>query len=290
MSIVVTGATGHLGRLAVESLIQRGVAPADIVAAGRNVERLQEFAGLGVNIAAIDYSDPASLTAAFEGADTLVLVSGSEVGKRVEQHANAINAAKAAGVSRIVYTSAPHADTTSLILAPEHKATEELISASGIPFTILRNGWYTENYAQTVEQAGQSGVIIASVGQGRVASASRADYAEAIAAVLTTPGHENSVYELSGDEAWTHDDLAAAAARILGRDVVYTPLSADEHLATLTAVGLPAETAGFIVALDANIADGLLGETSGDLARLIGHPTTPLEDGLRDALAMPASV
>ena len=290
MSIVVTGATGQLGRLIVESLLLRGVAPGDIVAAGRNVDRLTGFADRGVTTAAIDYSDPASLKAAFSGAQTLVLVSSSEVGKRVEQHANAIAAAADAGISRIVYTSAPHADDTTLILAPEHKATEELIVASGIPFTILRNGWYTENYLQTVEQAGQTGTIIASVGDAGVASASRADYAEAVAAVLTTPGHENAVYELSGDVAWTHDELAEAAARIFGRDVVYTPLSADEHLAALTAVGLPAETAGFIVALDANIADGLLAETSGDLARLIGHPTTPFEDGLRDALGVPAGV
>jgi NAD(P)H dehydrogenase (quinone) len=290
MSLVVTGATGQLGRLIVESLIQRGVAPADIVAAGRKVEALQELANRGVNTAVIDYSDPASLKAAFTGAETLVLVSGSEVGKRVAQHANAITAATDAGISRIVYTSAPHADDTTLILAPEHKATEELIIASGIPFTILRNGWYTENYLQTVEQAGQSGVIIASVGDARVASASRTDYAEAVAAVLTTPGHENAVYELSGDVAWTHDELADAAARIFGRDVVYTPLSADEHLAALTAVGLPDETAGFIVALDANIADGLLGHTPGDLSRLIGRPTTPLEDGLRDALGVPVGV
>jgi NAD(P)H dehydrogenase (quinone) len=219
-----------------------------------------------------------------------VLVSGSEVGQRVGQHANAIAAAKDAGIGRIVYTSAPHADDTTLILAPEHKATEELIRASGIPFTFLRNGWYTENYVQTVEQAGQTGEIIASVGDARVASASRADFADAAAAVVTTPGHENAVYELTGDVAWTHYDLAAVAASITGRDVVYTPLSAEDHLATLVAVGLPAETAGFIVALDANIADGLLGHTPGDLSRLIGRPTTPLEDGLREALAVSTDV
>lgn len=286
MSIVVTGATGHLGRLIVESLLQRGVAPTEIVAAGRSIEKIADLAERGIRTVRIDYTDPASLRAAFEGAETLVLVSGSEVGQRVAQHANAITAAKDAGISRIVYTSAPHADSTALILAPEHKATEELIRASGIPFTILRNGWYTENYVQTVEQAGQTGTIIASVGDGRVASASRADYADAVAAVLTTPGHENAVYELTGDVAWTHRDLAAVATTLTGRDVEYTPLTPEEHLAALTAVGLPAETAGYIVALDANIADGLLGETSGELSRLIGRPTTPLEDGLRAALAV----
>ena len=290
MSIVVTGATGHLGRLIVESLLKRGVAAAEIVAAGRSIDKIADFAERGIRTVSIEYADPASLQAAFAGAETLVLVSGSEVGQRIAQHTNAIAAAKDAGIGRIVYTSAPHADTTTLILAPEHKATEELIRAAGIPFTILRNGWYTENYVQTVEQAGQTGEIIASVGDARVASASRADYADAVAAVLTTPGHENAVYELTGDVAWTHHDLAAAAASVFGRDVVYTPLSAEEHLATLIAAGLPAETAGFIVALDANIADGLLGHTPGDLSRLIGRPTTPLEAGLRDALGIPADV
>ncbi|KQX05351.1 MULTISPECIES: SDR family oxidoreductase [unclassified Leifsonia] len=284
MTIVVTGATGHLGRLAVESLLARGVAPATIVAGGRSVEKLADLAERGVRTARIDYTDAASLAAAFDGADAVLLVSGSEVGQRVDQHRNAIDAAVAAGVGRIVYTSAPKATTSPLVLAPEHKATEELLQASGLSTTILRNGWYTENYVGTVTDAGTSGVIAASVGDGRVSSASRADYADAAAAVLTTDGHDGAVYELSGDVAWNFSELADAASELLGTPVTYQALSPEEHLAALSAAGLDEGTAGFVVALDGNIRDGLLAETSGDLARLIGRPTTPLVEGLRASI------
>jgi NAD(P)H dehydrogenase (quinone) len=283
MTIVVTGATGHLGHLIVESLLARGAEPARIVAAGRQVDKLAGLAARGVTTAQIDYSDEASLAAAFAGADTVMLVSGSEVGQRVAQHSAVIAAAKAAGVARIVYTSAPHADSSALILAPEHKATEELIRASGLNFTLLRNGWYSENYLGVLEQAEVSGEIVASVGDGRVASASRADYADAAAAVLLGEGHDGAVYELSGDVAWNFDDLAAASSDILGREIVFHALSTEEHAAALTAAGLPAPTVDFVVGLDTNIRDGLLAETSGDLSRLIGRPTTPLLQGLRTA-------
>ncbi|TFC05151.1 SDR family oxidoreductase [Cryobacterium adonitolivorans] len=281
MSIVVTGATGQLGHLIVEHLIKRGVAPAGITAVGRNTARLADLAATGVATAVIDYTDPASLAAAFTGADVLMLVSGSEVGQRVAQHGNAITAAVAAGVGRIVYTSAPKADTSALILAPEHKATEEALLASGVPFTILRNGWYTENYAAAVQQARETGVYLTSTGAGRVASASRSDYAEAAAVVLTTPGHENAIYELAGDIAWTGSDMAVALTEVVGRPVVFTPVSPEEHTAILTGAGLDGGTVGFVVALDGNTRDGLLAGGSSDLATLIGHPTTPLLDGLR---------
>ena len=281
MSIVVTGATGQLGQLIVEHLINRGVAPAEITAVGRNTARLADLAATGVATAVVDYSDPASLAAAFAGADLLMLVSGSEVGQRVAQHTNAITAAVAAGVGRIVYTSAPKADTSALILAPEHKATEEALRASGVGFTILRNGWYTENYAATVQQARETGVYLTSAGDGRVASASRTDYAEAAAVVLTTPGHENTVYELAGDVAWTGTEMAEALTEVVGRPVVFTTVSAEEHTAILTGAGLDGGTVGFVVALDGNTRDGLLAGGSSDLATLIGRPTTPLLDGLR---------
>ena len=281
MSIVVTGATGQLGQLIVEHLINRGVAPAEITAVGRNTARLADLAATGVTTAVIDYAEPASLAAAFAGADTLMLVSGSEVGQRVAQHTNAITAAVAAGVSRIVYTSAPAADTSALILAPEHKATEEALHASGVAVTILRNGWYTENYAAAVQQAREMGVYLTSAGDGRVASASRTDYAEAAAVVLTTPGHENTVYELAGDVAWTGTEMAEALTEVVGRPVVFTAVSAEEHTAILTGAGLDGGTVGFVVALDGNTRDGLLAGGSSDLATLIGRPTTPLVDGLR---------
>ncbi|MET0974582.1 MAG: NAD(P)H-binding protein [Leifsonia sp.] len=283
MTLVITGATGHLGRLAIDALLQRGVPAESIVAAGRNSARLEELSARGLRTAVIDYADPESLAAAFAGADAVLLVSGSEVGRRVQQHTNAIEAAAAAGVARIVYTSAPHADSSELVLAPEHKATEEALRASGLEYTIVRNGWYTENYADAVARAASSGVISASVGGGRVASASRADYAEAAAVVLAEAGHEGAVYELGGDTAWDFAELAAAASEVLGRPVAYEALTPEEHEAALLAAGLDAGTAGFVVALDGNIRDGLLAETSGDLARIIGRPTTPLIDGLRAA-------
>jgi NAD(P)H dehydrogenase (quinone) len=283
MSVVVTGATGHLGRLIVESLLARGVAAEEVVAGGRQIDKLDDLAERGVAVAPIDYSDDASLAAAFVGADTLMLVSGSEVGSRVAQHGAAVAAATAAGIRRIVYTSAPHAEATALVLAPEHIATENLIRESGIPFTFLRNGWYSENYLATLDQAAATGEIVASVGDARVASASRRDFAEAAAAVVTGVGHENAIYELTGDYAWSFSELAAAASEILGTPVVYRSVTPEEQLAELVAAGLPEGTAQFVVALDGNIRDGLLAHTPGDLARLIGRPTTPLAEALTAA-------
>jgi NAD(P)H dehydrogenase (quinone) len=280
MTIVVTGATGSLGRLIIEHLLARGTDPQQIVAVGRNTARLAELDAIGVSTAVIDYADRASLDAAFAGAGTLMLVSGSEVGRRVEQHANAIAAAKDAGISRIVYTSAPQADTSALILAPEHKATEELLQAAGVPFTLLRNGWYTENYESTIPKVRSTGVYIASTGDGRIASASRTDYAEAAAIVLTTDGHDGTVYELSGDVSWDGHELAAALSDAAGREVAFASVSPEEHAAALTGAGLDAQTAGFLVALDENTRDGLLATTTGELARLLGRPTTPLREGL----------
>ena len=283
MSLVITGATGQLGRLVVDSLLARGTAASDIVATGRNVAKLDDLAARGVAVAELDYTRPETVAAVVEPGDTLLLVSGSEVGQRTAQHTTVIEAAKAAGVARIVYTSAPAATTSALVLAPEHKATEEALVASGVPFTILRNGWYTENYAGEIEKGRDTGAILASVGDGRVASASRKDYADAAAAVLVGEGHEGAVYELSGDTSWDFDELAAAIGTIVGREVVYTRLSPDEHAALLTSFGLDDATVGFVVALDGNIRDGLLGVTTGDLGRLIGRPTTPLAEGLAAA-------
>ena len=285
MSIVVTGATGHLGRLVVEHLLADGVPADQVVATGRRTERLADLAERGVRVATADFARPETLAAAFDGAEVVLLVSGSEVGQRVEQHRTAIEAAKAAGVRRVVYTSAPQADTTALVLAPEHKATEEILRASGVTFTILRNGWYTENYVGDVQRAGETGEITGAFGDGRVSSAPRDDFAAAAAVVLRTDGHDDAVYELSGDEAWGFTDLAAAASELLGREVTYRPVSAEQRRADLAAAGLDEGTVGFVVALEENTRDGLLAATPGDLSRLIGRPTTPLTDALRTALA-----
>lgn len=286
MLLAVTGATGKLGRLVIEALIERGKPAGDIVAIGRSIDRIADLRQRGVQVRAADYGKPEQLAAALEGVDRLLLISGSAAGQRVAQHRNVVNAAQAAGVGFIAYTSAPKADSTDLALAPEHKATEELIRASGIPFAMLRNNWYTENYFQVLEQAQYTGLVIASLGDGTVASASRRDYAEAAAVVLAGEGHEGCVYELAGDTAWSYDDLTATLTELLGREVVYRRVSSKEHRKILTKAGVPMAQAAFVVTLDANTKSGALADASGELSALIGRPTTPLRDTLAQAPAL----
>src|SRR5690554_6892869 len=286
MILAVTGATGRLGRLVIESLLNRGTAADRIVAIGRDLDKIADFAKRGVQARSADYTKPQTLTAALVGVDRLLLISGSAVGQRVSQHRNVVNAAKAAGVGFIAYTSAPKADTTDLGLAPEHKATEEIIRESGIPFALLRNNWYTENYHQVLEQAKYTGLVIASLGDGKVASASREDYAEAAAVVLAGTGHEGKVYELAGDTAWGYDELAATLTDLLGRDVVYKRVSPKEHRKILTKAGVPIAQAAFVVAMDGNTKNGALSEVTGELSALIGRPTTPLRETLAQAGAL----
>ncbi|MDF2581111.1 MAG: NAD(P)-dependent oxidoreductase [Microbacterium sp.] len=284
MTILVTGATGQLGRLVVDNLLARGVEPSAIRAGARDIAKAADLADRGVQVVALDYDAPETVAAAVDGVDALLLISSSEVGKRAAQHQVVIDAARAAGVKKLVYTSASKATTSDLVLAPEHKATEKAIVASGVPAVILRNNWYTENYVADVARAKETGTIAASVGEGRVASASRIDYAEAAAVALTEDGHIGQVYELGGDVAWSFEELAAAASELTGREVRYTPLTTAEHAVALEAAGLDAGTVGFVTALDANIRDGALAETDGTLSRLLGRPTTPLDEGLRAAL------
>jgi NAD(P)H dehydrogenase (quinone) len=283
MPIIVTAASGKLGRLVVEALLARGAAPSSVVATARDTSRLSDLAERGVATAPLDYTKPDTISAVIGEGDTVVLISSDAVGQRIDQHRAVIDAAKAAGAARVVYTSAPRATTSDLILAPEHKATEEYLTASGVPFTILRNGWYTENYAGEVAKARESGEITSSTGDGRVASASRSDYAEAAAVAALDDSTAGATYELSGDHAWDWDELAAAISEITGTPVVSRRLSPAEHAAQLAGFGLDEGTVGFVVGLDGNIRDGLLGETSGELRELIGHPTVPLVEGLRAA-------
>lgn len=269
MAIVVTAASGQLGRGVVEALLARGTAAGDIVATSRDTDKLKDLAEAGVRTATLDYTDvPADL---FGAGDTVLLVSSDAVGQRVPQHTAVIEAAKAAGVARVVYTSAPRADVSPLILAPEHKATEEVLRASGLPFTILRNGWYTENHLSAFGQAQQTGAIASAAGEGRIASVERAELAEAAAVVLAGEGHEGRVYELVGQEAWSHAELAAVAAEVLDKPVAFQPLSGEDYHAALLGAGLDEGTAGFLVAVDANVADGVLAPTSDDLATLLGR-------------------
>jgi NAD(P)H dehydrogenase (quinone) len=284
MTIVVTGATGQLGRLAVESLLTRGVPAADIVATGRDTAKLADLAERGVTVKQADYTDPGSLKEAFAGADRVLLVSSSEMGQRVPQHRNAVDAAKEAGVALLAYTSAPKADDTELQLAAEHKATEEYIRASGVPFVFLRNSWYIENWTGQLAAQLEHGALRGSAGEGRVSGATRRDYAEAAAAVVAGEGHEGKVYELGGDVAFTLADYAAEVSKQSGRTVVYTDLPVEAYTETLIGFGLPAPVAAIIADSDLGIVRGDLLSDSGDLGRLIGRPTTPLAAAIADAL------
>lgn len=283
MTIVITGATGHLGRQVVEQLLARGVDPSTVVAGGRNEEALAALASHGVRTARIDYSDPSTLDDAFAGAEKVLLISGSEVGKRSVQHKAVIDAARRVDAS-LVYTSAPKASTSALVLAPEHKATEGLLEGSGLTYTVLRNNWYTENYDDTIRQAASTGSILTSAGHGRVASATRRDYAEAAAVVLLSDEYAGEILELGGDEPWSVDELASVVADVQGNDVTVEQVSTDQHVAALQGFGLDEGTAGFVAAIDANIADGLLAESDGTLSRIIGRPTTPLRQYVAELL------
>lgn len=282
MTIAVTGATGHLGRLTIDA-VRRERPPGSLVAVVRDAARAQDLADDGVRVRVAEYEDPAALVQAFAEVRVLFFVSGSEVGRRVAQHRNVVDAAVEAGVDRIVYTSAPRADSSPLILAPEHRATEKMLRAAGVAWTILRNNWYTENYVGTLQQAAETGEIVAAAGQGRVASATRADFAAAAAAVLLADGHEGKVYELGGDVAWSFEELAAAASAVVGRAVVYRPVDATTLRKVLVQAGLDDAAADFVVQLDLDIAAGLLAGPTGQIAALTGRPTTPLEAGLRAA-------
>lgn len=283
MTILVTAASGQLGRLVVDALLDRGVAPAELVATARDTGKLADASARGVRTAELDYDRPETIAAALDGIDTVLLISGNAPGSRAQGHRNVIDAAKAAGIAKLVYTSVPQATTAEFVLAPDHKATEEAIVASGVPAVIARHNWYTENYVAEVARAAETGVIAGSAGDGLVASATRADLAAGLAALLTEDGHLGEVYDFTGERAWSFEELAAAASEITGREVVYAPLTADEHVAALEAAGLDAGTAGFVAGIDDGIRRGVLAGASDTLARLIGRPTTSLVDGLRAA-------
>ena len=278
MTIAVTGATGHLGGAIVSLLADGGQR---VVALARTPEKA---AGLGVPTRAADYDRPETLGPALAGVDTLVLVSGNEVGSRLRQHRAVIDAAKAAGVTRIVYTSLLRADTSPLSLAPEHAGTEAAIRASGLAHTILRDGWYFENYANSIAGALASGVLVGAAGDGRISAAPRADYAAAAAAVATGEGHVGKTYELAGDAAFTLADLAGELSRQTGREIAYRNLSEADYVAALTGHGLPEAVAKVYAGFDTATAAGALFDEGRALSRLIGRPTGALSASVAAAL------
>ena len=282
--IVVTGATGQLGKLVVETLLNT-VPASEIVAAVRNPEKARDFAAKGVVVRQADYAQPESLRAAFAGAEKVLLVSSSEVGGRVAQHQAVIDAAKAAGVKLLAYTSILNADSATLLLAEEHKATEAYLRASGVPFTLLRNGWYTENHTGSLPAAVEHGAVLGAAKEGRYATATRAEYAAAAAAVLTGKGHENKTYELGGDQSYTLAELAAEVAKQTGKPVIYKDLPQAEYAQVLTGFGLPEDLAKAIADADAGASRGELNTQSHDLSQLIGRPTATLTQAVTAALS-----
>ncbi|PNG18362.1 NAD(P)H-binding protein [Streptomyces cahuitamycinicus] len=282
MSIVVTGATGNLGRHVVEQLLEK-VPAEQITAVVRSAEKAADFADRGVRIALADYNAPASFDGLFSAGDKVLLVSGNEFDKgRVQQHKAVIDAAAAAGVALVAYTSAP--GTLTAALADDHRGTEEILLGSGVPYALLRNGWYHENYTENLAPVLEHNAVVAAAGEGKVSSASRADYAAAAVAVLTGEGHENKTYELGGDTSWSFAEYAAELSRQTGKDIAYNAVSPEALAGILTGAGLPEPLAQTLAGVDASIEKGELVVSTGDLSRLAGRPTTPLADAIAAAL------
>ncbi|MBJ9516426.1 SDR family oxidoreductase [Citrobacter portucalensis] len=278
--IAITGATGQLGQHVIESLLKT-VPASQIVAIVRNPAKATALSQQGITVRQADYSDEAAFTTALQGIDKLLLISSSEVGQRAPQHRNVVNAAKAAHVKFIAYTSLLHADTSPLGLADEHVATEKMLAESGIAYALLRNGWYTENYLASAPAALEHGVFIGAAGEGKIASATRADYAAAAARVISEDGHSGKTYELAGDAGWTLSQLAAELAKQSGKKVVYQNLSEADFAAALKGVGLPAGLADMLADSDTGASKGGLFDDSHTLSKLIGRPTTSLADSVK---------
>ena len=280
--ILVTGASGQLGRLVIDSLLEK-TAASKVIAAVRNPDSVKELAEKGVNVRQADYTDPDSLASAMQGVDKVLLISSSEVGQRVAQHQNVINAAKQANVSLIAYTSILKADTSPLLLAQEHVATENLLAESGVPYVLLRNGWYSENYTMSVAAALEYGVV-GCAGDGKLSTATRADYAEAAATVLLQDGQAGKVYELAGDNAFTLSEYAETISKVTGKTVSYQNVPEAEYTKILVGVGLPEGFAAVLADSEAGAAKGGLFSDSKALSTLIGRPTTSIEDSIKAAL------
>lgn len=283
--IVVTGATGQLGRLVITQLLSRGVPAAGIVAAVRTPEKASDLAALGVVVREADYSRPSTLETAFADAERVLLISSSELGQRAVQHAAVIEAVKKVDVSQLAYTSTLHADRSPMNLAIEHRETEALIVASGLPYVFLRNGWYVENYLASLPVALEHGAFIGSAGEGRISWAPRVDYADAAATVLTQPVYGNRVLELAGDNAHTRADMAAEINRQTGKSLQYVNMPRAEFFAALTGSGLPVPVAELFAESDDHAARDALFDEGRQMSALIGRPTTPLSASVADALA-----
>ena len=283
MKIAITGATGQLGNLVIEQLLQLTAAQ-NIVALVRNIDKAEHFKAQGIELREFDYDRPETLVPALLGIDKLLLISANEIGRRTPQHQAVIDAAKVAGVPYLAYTSLLRADTSPLGLAQEHRETEKLIQDSGITYTFLRNNWYSENYLAGVAHTIEIGTLFGAAQDGRISSASRIDYAEAAAKVLTSTGHENKTYELAGSESFSLSDLATFIGQAVNKDIIYQNLSAEEYTQGLTQAGLPAGLVDVIVDADIQTIQGAMYSDSKDLEQLIGRKTTNIQDAIKAAL------
>lgn len=281
--IVVTGATGQLGRLVIENLLKTQAANT-LIAAVRDPAKAADLAARGVLVRQADYTQAASLDAAFAGAEKVLLISSSELGQRTAQHRAVIDAAVRSGVKFIGYTSLLHADKSPLGLAQEHRETEAMLKASGLPHVVLRNGWYTENHTVSLPAALAHGVVLGSAGDGRFSTAARADYAAAAAVAMTLPDQAGRVYELAGDGAYSLAEYAAEIARQTGKPVAYNNMTESEYKNALTGFGLPEAIAAMLAESDVGASKGGLFDDSRQLSALIGRPTTPLSATVAAAL------
>ncbi|GAA4559241.1 NAD(P)H-binding protein [Planotetraspora kaengkrachanensis] len=286
MSIFVTGATGQLGRLVIADLLAAGVPADGITAVARSEEKAADLVARGVGLHVADYDLPETFTGAFRSEDRVLLIPSTDVGRRAVQHVGVIEAAKEAGVAQLAYVGAFGGPKADFLLADDHRETERLILDSGLPYTFLRNNWYSEVYTRDLAGIIERGAIVNNVAPGsNIATAARADYAAAAAVVMRADGHLNQAYELGGDTTWTFEEFADEVTRQTGEKIVHTSLTAAEHKAILTGVGVPEGFADILVDMDGAIGRGALADTPGDLSRLIGRPTTPVADTIAEALA-----
>jgi len=281
--ITVTGATGQFGRLVIAALV-KALPPAEITAAVRRPENAKDLAGLGIQVREADYEKPDTLKEAFKGTDKLLLISSSEIGRRVRQHAAVLDAARSNSVNLIVYTSGLHADTSPLALFAEHRKTEAMIRQSGVPFVVLRNGWYTENLTATIPAALEHGTLLGCAGTGLISSAARADFADAAVKTLLLDDQAGHVYELAGDAAYTMEDFAAEIAQQAGKEVLYKDMPEADYRDVLVTAGLPDGLAALLADSDSGASKGALFDDSCDLSRLIGRPTTSMKESVADFL------
>ncbi|HLJ22258.1 MAG TPA: SDR family oxidoreductase [Stellaceae bacterium] len=281
--IVVTGATGQLGRLVLKALLEK-TSPSRVIAAVRSPDKAQDLKQAGVQVRAADYDRPETLAAAFAGAEKVLLISGNTLGKRVSQHRAVIDAARKAGVQLFAYTSVLKAPTTALMVGPDHRETEAAITASGLPSVVLRNGWYSENYLFRAAGAVKTGVLLGCAGEGRISAAPRADYAQAAATVLTSPNQAGRTYELAGDQSFTLAELAAELSRQIGRPMRYQNVTESEFTEALERNGIPSAYAPMMARSDALSAQGALLETGRQLSQLLGRATTPIGAVIEQAI------